>query len=422
MTTHRWALRPRLISVGLITLLVAACGGSTPSASPIPSAQPSALPPSASPVPSGGPSSAPPSESPATTGWQPSGSMVLARLGGRAAMLKDGTVLVVGNEPCVAAGEPTDSQRAEIFDPATGTWSEVESLNKERADLALVALSDGRAMVLGGTNPDSQPYSSTKVYAPTGRSWADGPLMLRAGATQAVTLPNGDVLAVGPDRAEMLKAGATAWKAVKGPAGLESVDAFLVSAGDPVLFGEGADGSGPVLRRFDVAGQTWTSIEAPNVLRPQLVALADGSMLAFGDDEGGARVERYDPAKKTWIEPKQMSQGRVRPQVTLLPDGRVLVAGGVELRSEPVDGGYSVTEGAPLASTEIYDPTADSWSAGPALLSPRQAGHAMTPPDGSVVVFGGFVESPPGDDNPDTGTPGPCSTPLATTERLGPTS
>ena len=337
-------------------------------------------------------------------------------------MLKDGTILVVGNEPCVAAGEPTDSHRAEIFDPTTGTWSEVGSLNKERADLALVALSDGRAMVLGGTNPDSQPYSSTKLYAPTNRSWTDGPLMLRAGATQAVTLPNGDVLAVGPGRAEILEAGSTAWKTVKAPAGLESVDALLVSAGSPVLFGEGADGSGPALRRFDTAGRTWTSIDPPDVLRPELVALADGSILAFGDDEGGAHIQRYDASTKKWIEPKQMSQPRIRPQVTLLSDGRVLAAGGVELKVETVEGGTSVTEGAPLASTEIYDPAADSWSAGPAPLSPRQAGHAITLSDGSVVLFGGFVESPPGDDNPDTGTPGPCSTPLATTERLGPTS
>jgi hypothetical protein len=153
-----------------------------------------------------------------------------------------------------------------------------------------------------------------------------------------------------------------------------------------------------------------------------MVALPDGSILAIGDDEGGAHIQRYDASTKRWVEPKQMSQPRVRPQLTLLSDGRVLAAGGVELKVDTVEGGTSVTEGAPLATTEIYDPATDTWSAGPALLSPRQAGHAITLPDGSVVVFGGFVESPPGDDNPDTGTPGPCSTPLATTERLGPTS
>jgi hypothetical protein len=115
-----------------------------------------------------------------------------------------------------------------------------------------------------------------------------------------------------------------------------------------------------------------------------------------------------------------MATGRIRAQVTRLRDGRVLAAGGVKLISQPVEGGYSVTEGAPLDSTEIYDPSTDKWSPGPPLLAPRQSGHAITLADGSVLVFGGYVESPPEEPNPDTGTPGPCPEPLATTERLQP--
>jgi hypothetical protein len=350
--------------------------------------------------------------------------MVLARLGARASLLKGGTLLVVGNAPCVAAGEPTDSQRAEVFDPSSGTWAEVGSLNKERADPALVPRRDGRSMVLVASNPQSQPYSSTKLYSPTARAWSDGPLMLRAGAIDAVTLADGSVFAVGRARAEILGPGAAAWRRSTPPPSSFRVERLrLLTGGDVLAVGERDDEPGlTALLLFDVDKATWRSFPAPDVLRPQFIPLANGASLALGDDEGGGHVQRYDPASTSWAEPAQMAQGRTRAQVTVLPDGRVLVAGGVPLTSSAVDGGYSVTEGPALASTEIYDPATDSWSAGPSLLGPRQGGQAITLGDGSVLVFGGYVESPPPDTSPDTGTPGPCPTPLATSERLQPAS
>jgi hypothetical protein len=77
-----------------------------------------------------------------------------------------------------------------------------------------------------------------------------------------------------------------------------------------------------------------------------------------------------------------------------------------------------VTEGPALDSTEIYDPVADAWAPGPSLAEPRQDGHALALADGSVLVFGGYQEAPEQPPIVDTGTPGPCPEPLATTERL----
>jgi hypothetical protein len=350
--------------------------------------------------------------------------MVFPRLDARAALLKDGTVLVVGNAPCVAAGEPTGSQRTEVFDPATGTWSEVASLNKQRDGGALVVLPGGKAMVLGGTNAQSQPYSSTKVYSPSTRAWTDGPLMDRAGAIDAVALADGSILAVGRSRAEILHAGGTAWRRTAlPPADFLVQHLQLLPSGDVLAIGERDDEQGLTSTlMYDTEKAAWSTFPDPDVLRPQFVVLGDGAILAFGDDEGGGHIERYDPKSKAWGEPAQMTQGRVRAQITLLPDGRVLVAGGVPLTSTAVDGGYSVTEGPALATSEIYDPKTNSWTAGLSLKSPRQGGRAITLEDGSVLVFGGHVETPPQAPGGDTGTPSTCPTPLATTERLGPSS
>ena len=72
-----------------------------------------------------------------------------------------------------------------------------------------------------------------------------------------------------------------------------------------------------------------------------------------------------------------MSTARANHTSTLLPDGRVLVAGGVD------------ATGAALASAEIYDPDANSWSAALPLHVAR-AGHTATALyDGRIVIAGG---------------------------------
>jgi hypothetical protein len=421
MTTHHRALGARLTTIGLITLLVAACSGSVTTATPQPTSQPSVVPSTASPEPTSAPSSAPPSPSAAAGGWQQAGSMVFPRLGARVALLDTGSVLVVGNEPCVAAGEPTYSEKAEVFDPSTDTWAEIPSLNKQRDGSALVALQDGTGMVLGGSNAQGEPFSSTKIYRPTTHAWSDGPLMLRAGATSAVTFFDGRVLAVGPGRAEILDPGAPAWRRVAAPPSSVAIERMVVAGRWVVAIGATDEGA-PTFLRFDGSAERWKPITDSALFRPVPIALQNDALLVIGDDEGGSHVQRYDPATDRWSEAAQMAQGRTRAQVTMLSDGRVLVAGGVELKSAAVDGGYAVTEGAPLASTEIYDPATNMWSPGPSLRGPRQGGQAITFGDGSVLVFGGYVESPPPDTSPDTGTPGTCPTPLATTERLRPAS
>ena len=66
-----------------------------------------------------------------------------------------------------------------------------------------------------------------------------------------------------------------------------------------------------------------------------------------------------------------MSTAREGAMIVRLADGRVLVAGGSTVRRDrrPVS--------RRLATTEIYDPVADRWSAGPDLLEPRKDGHAL---------------------------------------------
>jgi hypothetical protein len=400
--------RARIATVA-IAILVAACAPSS-NLGPSPSTSRSSTP---SDIPSPTGSAAPASE-PAPTppmGWQPAAPMVYPRIDFRSVLLTDGTLLAVGDDRCGIAGAYEGSERTEIYDPATDRWTEVGSLNKPRGVPQLVALPDGAAMVLGGVNEQDEGFSSTKVYSPSDRLWSPGPLMIRAGVNAAVALTDGTVIAVVGEETEVLDPGAAAWRRSTPPPPKLFVERLLLLADGEVLAVGSNDNEDrdPVYLTFDPDRETWTPIAAASSSRNDVIALDDGSILVVGSGDDGIGVERYDRATDRWVSGAPMATGRYLSQVTPLNDGRVMVAGGIVIQSGVVD--EEVTD-----TTEIHDPAADTWTPGPPLLAPRERGHAMTLPDGSVLVYGGhgpWVQPP----SPDTGST-ECPPPIAESERL----
>ena len=61
------------------------------------------------------------------------------------------------------------------------------------------------------------------------------------------------------------------------------------------------------------------------------------------------RAVQAVPAVSTWIEVGSLGTGRIEHTSTLLPDGKVLVAGGINTDTI-------------LASAELYDPATGTWS------------------------------------------------------------
>ena len=93
-------------------------------------------------------------------------------------------------------------------------------------------------------------------------------------------------------------------------------------------------------------------------------------------------VEIYDPNTDQWTFAYNPRGIPTHSTVTELPDGRLLVAGGY------ADGlSYNPN---PTARTEIFDPTTMTWAAGPELAEPRRHHTATLMPDGSVLLFGGI--------------------------------
>lgn len=111
------------------------------------------------------------------------------------------------------------------------------------------------------------------------------------------------------------------------------------------------------------------------------VLLPEGQVMVLGGRDSlgpTADVQLLDPITGAWQVWPAMRSARAEHAATLLPDGRVLVAGGVGSDSEWA-----------LASAEIFSPTSGVWTP-ISPLSERRSRHTLTTlRDGSVIASGG---------------------------------
>jgi hypothetical protein len=116
------------------------------------------------------------------------------------------------------------------------------------------------------------------------------------------------------------------------------------------------------------------------------VPLGDGSVLVAGGADAAAaplaRAARYHPDTGTWTATGALHTARRLHTMTLLSDGKVLVAGGTGV------GGAQFPPPA-LAAAEVYDPTAGTWTGTGNLHTARFGHSAALLADGSVLVAGG---------------------------------
>jgi len=112
--------------------------------------------------------------------------------------------------------------------------------------------------------------------------------------------------------------------------------------------------------------------------------LRNGDVLVAGGTDGRDRAlasaELYHPATNRWTPAASMAAARFAHTATLLPSGKVLVVGGL---AGPLPFGS-------LASSQLYDPTTDSWSAAAPMIVSRARHTATLLSDGRVLVVGGL--------------------------------
>ncbi len=298
---------------------------------------------------------------PTTGTWAVTGSMAWERIGLAAAPLPDGRVLVAGgarfNQACA---DPPAGNSTEIFDPATGAWTLTGNLTQSRTSGLAVALADGRVLFAGGGSRCGVVYATAEIYDPATGVWtATGAMNVARQSPAGVLLPDGRVLVAGG-------AGASPFPS------LASAEIYDPATGAWTLTGSMHD---PRMWAFD-------DMSAANFM----TLLPDGRVLAAGGlnrcNKSGCDIaflqsaEVFDPASGVWTVTGSLAAGRWRHQMTLLPDGRVLVAGGRQ-------------GGAILGSAEIYDPATGVFNPAGTLVTARQDFTATLLTNGSVLLAAG---------------------------------
>ncbi len=279
--------------------------------------------------------------------FTPIAKMQVARSGHQATLLDDGRVLVTGGSDDGGAA----INRAEVFNPVTRSWADVEPNIFARVEHAATLLQDGRVVVVGGASTTSscEPISAAEIYESRTGTWSltrDIPIAFVHGPA-AVRLADGRVLVSG---------GGT-------PCGSISRSTAI----------------------FDPASNAWLPTSSMNVARQfhTAVLMGDGRVLATGgastQDGEPVDAEAYDPATGEWtivtrrpvligtacdgyvqsfaalLDPVRSVVSRATDRscssTTVLPRTRFLVAGG------------TLASGRRLDSAEVFEPLTEGRDA-----------------------------------------------------------
>jgi N-acetylneuraminic acid mutarotase len=281
---------------------------------------------------------------PASGTWTATGNLAMARVSHTATLLPNGKVLVAGG-----VNSTGELASAELYDPASGTWTATGSLTTARRYHTATLLNNGKVLVAGGYEVQHNRYfASAELYDPANGTWtATGSLSPGCDLHTATLLPNGKVILAG------------------GYNGSQLANAQL----------------------YDPASGTWTATGSLHDARDdhRATLLPNGQVLVVGGQTFTgtgflASAELYDPASATWTATGSLNTARLLHTATLLPNGQVLVAGGQ---------GSSSSGNISLVSAELYDPATATWKATGSLNTARELHTATLLPNGRVLVAGG---------------------------------
>lgn len=319
------------------------------------------------------------------------------------AMLADGRQLVIGGFSTAENG----IKDTNIFNPATNSWTRVADMAYARWYPTATTLSDGRVLALGGQITPGVFADVPEIYNPTTNTWSSLTTARRnVGEYPFIyVLPNGRIAMVaGPDyQTRTLDVATQSWSLI-GEAPIPTGTAAMYRPGKIMTSGGGTPNVDPVQRDTAVIDMnqpspSWrvTASMANPRFQHNLIVLPDGNVLAVGGStqyslvstSGVRAAELWNATTETWSTMASMQDLRMYHSTgILLPDGRVLVAGGG--RAAPaVD----------YPTAEIYSPPYLFKGARPTITSAPSSvtyGATMTidTPDAATIASAALVRLP----------------------------
>jgi Ca2+-binding RTX toxin-like protein len=324
--------------------------------------------------------------------WELTGSLSTPRFDHTLTLLANGMVLAAGGRSNPAA---TVFNTAEVYDPITETWTPTGPMNDYRWEHTATLLPDGRVLVAGGfgglptgTGLNAQPVVNTaEIYDPATNTWTPtGSMNVRRALHTATLLPNGQVLVAGgrwcPNAppatcdftfrtatAELYNPATGTWTPTGSMNEARHTTASVLLFDGRVLvpagFTNGGNGFNGDL--YNVATGTWTLTSNMNFPRARQGAmlLQDGRVMVALGFPANQTTEIYDPVANDWdlAAPLTGFSSRFNYAYTVMPNGKVLIATG---QTNPPS--------ALTTRTDEYDPATNTWS----TQAPMNDAHASS--------------------------------------------
>jgi Domain of unknown function (DUF1929)/Bacterial Ig domain len=282
-----------------------------------------------------------------TTEWAPTPSNIFCT---GQEQLADGRIIVVGGHLATHNGLPN----ANLFDPSTETWTAAANMAYPRWYPTATTLPDGSVMVTSGeTNCNECDETINEIYSQSTNSWTQltsAPFSFPY-YPHVFVLPDGRILVPStgeaPITSQVLDLSAHTWTPVGGPA---------VDGGTSVMY---------LPSKFLKLG---TCVDPDLATRPSVAI---------------AYVLDMTQTTPTWRQLASMAFPRTYQNVTLLPDGNVLVTGG-----GTTTGAKDVANA--VLPAELWSPTTESWTTMASMSAPRlYHSEAVLLPDGRILMSGG---------------------------------
>ena len=283
--------------------------------------------------------------------------MTVQRSGHTATLLPSGKVILMGGENlCCGTGTTYDS--AELYDPVANAFTTLTAtMTTPREEYAATLLPNGKVLLVGGFNDNSDCLDTAEVYDPVANTFTalSGTMTAPRCDPTATLLSNGLVLITG--------------------GGIDGVTYNTAEMYDPVA------------NTFTALSATMTSVRSSHtatLLLPSGLVLLTGGVRGSGKGSSSDfnTAEVYDPVANTFTAlSATMTTARYAHTATRLSNGQVLIAGGAHgSLSNPVG----------LNTAEVYDPVADTFTALSAAMTSVRALHTATLLlNGEVLITGG---------------------------------
>ncbi|HXT27825.1 MAG TPA: LamG-like jellyroll fold domain-containing protein, partial [Vicinamibacterales bacterium] len=315
-------------------------------------------------------------------------------------MLRTGKVLMF-------SGSYTFSAAERLWDPVTGTITLVPNPYYNLFCAGQAQLPDGRILVAGGHDPSGLGAANANIFDPVSQSWSALPNMaFRRWYPTVTALPDGRMLVTSgaqscltclADVPEIFNPATGRFTSLTtARLGIDYYP-FMFVLPDGRLLSAGSNESAYETRTLNLSTGSWSMVDPVIKDGHSAVMYAPGKVLKTGTaadsgTAGNAAATAYvidmNQPSPTWRQVPSMKFARAFQNMTVLPDGNVLVTGG----GTALDG-YDVNKG--IRTAELWSPTSETFTPlSDAAFSRLYHSTALLLPDGRVLIAGS------GDDGP----------------------